>query len=119
MRIPAATALIAASLTLAGCAGASPAPLPTPSASPAPTTAAAAPSPTIPATRGDLAACRAFRRAVNLKISTSRLADITGNLNVAPALLEPVTQWISDPSAVNIPPVASLCSGIGVNVPTS
>jgi hypothetical protein len=56
---------------------------------------------------------------VKLKISTGQLADITGNLNISPALLEPVTQWISDPSAANIPPVASLCSGIGVSVPTS
>lgn len=56
---------------------------------------------------------------MNLKISAAQLADITGNLNVAAALLEPVTQWIDDPSAANIPAVASLCSGIGVNVPTS
>lgn len=108
-----AGAVLAATLALAGCAGASPPPVQpyrTPSV-PASPSIAPPPPPLVPDTRADREACQEFGYVLIGRISKARFADWTGNHNVAGKLLGPVTAWLAGTGGQG--PVMTDCETIG------
>lgn len=112
MRAIAAAAVLAATVALAGCAGASPPPAPyrTPSV-PATPSIAPPPPPLVPDTRADREACQEFGYALIGRISRAEFADWTGNHNVQGKLLRPVTAWLAGTGGQG--PVMADCETIG------
>ena len=112
MRAFAAASVLAASLAVAGCAGASPPPAPykTPSV-PASPSIAPPPPPLVPDTRADRQACSEFADAAIGKITRARFADWTGNHDVRAKLLAPITAWLAGTGGQG--PVVADCETIG------
>lgn len=112
MRAFAAAGVLAATLALAGCAGASPHPAPyQPPADTATPSIAKPPPPLVPDTRADREACQEFADVLIGRISRARFADWTGNHDVRGKLLRPVTAWLAGTAGTG--PIMTDCETIG------
>jgi hypothetical protein len=103
-------AAAAAVLLAAGC-GAVPPPRP----EPAPVTVTAGPL-VIPASPGNVKACKAFTQALAGELTPAGLVNADGGLQMSDALSQAIRQWAATGSGVAQGQAATLCATAGVQV---